>query len=205
MSINIPQFPTDIWDGLSPNTQRASRLITAAPDPEDWDQITAEMIATQEALIASGLGDSLKSALLVGNITDGRDIRISTGDKIEGIAELTLEATDDLTLLANGGTVILNETGDLTLNSGNSLVKTINDLAISAINRQEQILPVTFTGQTTFTLSQAPLDDSDVDLRINTVTYINGTDFTVVGTTLEWLDIEFTLDSDDKLEAVFFV
>lgn len=45
MSVNEPMFPSSIWDGLSP--ERSSRLIDRPPTSEDWDQIVAEMIATQ--------------------------------------------------------------------------------------------------------------------------------------------------------------
>lgn len=48
MSINEAQFPTTVWDGLSPNTQRVSRLDDTPPRFEDWDQIVAELLATQK-------------------------------------------------------------------------------------------------------------------------------------------------------------
>lgn len=45
MSINVPNFPTQVWDGTSPT--RSTRLQDSPPDQEDWDQLIAEIIATQ--------------------------------------------------------------------------------------------------------------------------------------------------------------
>ena len=45
MSINEADYPTAVWDGLSP--RRVAREDNAEPEYEDWDQITAEMIACQ--------------------------------------------------------------------------------------------------------------------------------------------------------------
>ncbi len=45
MSINVPDYPTSVWDGLSP--RRVSRDDDASPEYEDWDQVTAEIIACQ--------------------------------------------------------------------------------------------------------------------------------------------------------------
>ena len=50
MSINDPQYPGQVWDGLGPN--RLNREQDASPDFEDWDQIVAELISTQEELDA---------------------------------------------------------------------------------------------------------------------------------------------------------
>lgn len=49
MSINSAGFPLVVWDGLSPTRQ--SRTIDRPPDFEDWDTITAELLATQELLL----------------------------------------------------------------------------------------------------------------------------------------------------------
>ena len=50
MSINDPDYPASVWDGLSP--RRTDRKVNAEPEYEDWDQITAELIATQTELDA---------------------------------------------------------------------------------------------------------------------------------------------------------
>lgn len=51
MSINDPFFPNTIWAGQTPHRKR--RELNRAPDYEDWDQIVAELIATQ--VYATGL------------------------------------------------------------------------------------------------------------------------------------------------------
>jgi hypothetical protein len=60
-------------------------------------------------------------------------------------------------------------------------------------------------GQTVFTLSFTPAQPSQVDFLVNEAKFVNGSDYTVVGTTLTWLDVEFTLDPGDKAEAIYFL
>lgn len=52
MSLNQAYFPDEVWAGQTPD--RDSRLDDKAPDFEDWDQMTAEMIAVQEAIFNGG-------------------------------------------------------------------------------------------------------------------------------------------------------
>ncbi len=49
MSIQKPNFPTEVWDGTSES--RDNRLIDRSPDYFDWDQLVAELIATQQAIV----------------------------------------------------------------------------------------------------------------------------------------------------------
>ena len=52
-----PRFPEEVWDGLSVNNERPNRTVDQSPDGEDWDRITAEVIALQEhALGQNALG-----------------------------------------------------------------------------------------------------------------------------------------------------
>ncbi len=44
-----PKYPSQIWDGLTPNEERINRSQRLDPNPDDWDQIVAEVIAVQEA------------------------------------------------------------------------------------------------------------------------------------------------------------
>lgn len=46
MAVYEPQFPKKVWDGTSP--KRTDRLTEAPPGAEDWNQLTAELIATQK-------------------------------------------------------------------------------------------------------------------------------------------------------------
>lgn len=59
--------------------------------------------------------------------------------------------------------------------------------------------------QTVFTLSGVPSTAGDTAMYVNTVKYRYGFDYTVAGNQLTWLDTEFTLDSDDRVEIVWFV
>lgn len=54
-------------------------------------------------------------------------------------------------------------------------------------------------GQVSFILSRAPTDDESVVVTINGIETDDVTDWTVSGTTLTWLDTEYSLDSNDKL------
>lgn len=63
MSINVPQFPGQVWDGSSPT--RTSRDLDFPPTYEDWDQVVAEMIATQEYCVALNAVDN--HSTLIGN------------------------------------------------------------------------------------------------------------------------------------------
>ena len=63
-------------------------------------------------------------------------------------------------------------------------------------------------GQTVFVLSQAPADPAETSMRVNQLTYSEGSPnpgyFTVTGNTLTWLN-QFVLDTADEVEVVFFV
>jgi hypothetical protein len=52
---NTARYPVSIWDGSSPTRNGNVSIINRHPDFEDWDQITAELIAVQNELDASKL------------------------------------------------------------------------------------------------------------------------------------------------------
>ena len=54
-------------------------------------------------------------------------------------------------------------------------------------------------GQTVFTLTPGPSETRSLSLFVNGVRADDVTDFTVVGTTLTWLDTDFSLDTSDKV------
>ncbi len=68
MSIVDAKFPSHVWDGLSANPKRVTRLDNISPSCEDWDQIVAEMIAVEGA------------ARYVGTFDYIVDLPTSTGD-----------------------------------------------------------------------------------------------------------------------------
>jgi len=54
-------------------------------------------------------------------------------------------------------------------------------------------------GQVTFILSQAPVDTISVEFYVNGVLVDDVTDFTISGTTVTWLDTEYTMATTDKV------
>lgn len=58
-------------------------------------------------------------------------------------------------------------------------------------------------GQTVFTLSQTPADVNVVLLFVEGVEYSPPVFFTVVGTTLTWLDVPFTMPLNARVEAFY--
>jgi hypothetical protein len=58
-------------------------------------------------------------------------------------------------------------------------------------------------GQTAFILPIPYLAGGLVIVAINGIVYVEGTNYTIVGTTLTWLDTPFTLDSADTLWAEY--
>ena len=97
------QFPTQIWDGSS-RTRSGDELLGFAegPDPIDWDQITAEMIAVQEFVLSSHLtiGDpiiasTIGSILFVSSIgelgQDNNNLFYDSATKSIGLGTNTLD------------------------------------------------------------------------------------------------------------------
>ncbi|NJL71453.1 MAG: hypothetical protein HC888_07455 [Candidatus Competibacteraceae bacterium] len=46
MALQTAHYPTNVWDGTTPN--RARRDDDSDPDSRDWDRISAEVIALQD-------------------------------------------------------------------------------------------------------------------------------------------------------------
>ena len=64
----------------------------------------------------------------------------------------------------------------------------------------------TFTAsasQTVFALAQAPVDPSATAFSVNGVIYTYGTDYTVTGSTLTWLDAKFVMGAGDECLAIY--
>lgn len=71
---------------------------------------------------AVGLNNELSEILANGNITDGNDIAVSTGDSITGVVELTLSAAAAVDVVGATGVTITATTGDVSIESGDSSV-----------------------------------------------------------------------------------
>ena len=54
--------------------------------------------------------------------------------------------------------------------------------------------------QTAFVLSKVPADPVDVVMHVNGQRQRNGVDFSIVGTTVTWLDVQFTLSGGDAVQ-----
>lgn len=67
----------------------------------------------------------------------------------------------------------------------------------------ENEFTVVSNGQTAFVLSQAIALAGLSVLFVNGVGYAEGTEYTVAGTSLNWLDVPFTLEIGDKLVLKF--
>ena len=48
-----PKFPNEVWDGSTTNPERAEGVnADCYPNTQDWDRIAAEVIATQQKVLA---------------------------------------------------------------------------------------------------------------------------------------------------------
>lgn len=68
--------------------------------------------------------------------------------------------------------------------------------------REESFTPT--ASQTIFTVAETPSDPTDVNFRLNGVSYETGVDFSVSGTTVTWLKA-ITLDTTDLVEITYYV
>lgn len=113
MAKEIAKFPGETWDGLSRNEQRETTLDSIEPNPEDWNQIVAEMIAVQVFVAAI----STDAALLV----DGTVA--STGkQEFKTVFQQWNDATDEATItfdldLSNKHRVTLTDNRTLALSN----------------------------------------------------------------------------------------
>lgn len=62
-----------------------------------------------------------------------------------------------------------------------------------------ETLSISVNTQTGFVLAHVPKDVTKVDVYINGIGYSAEMDYVVVGTSLTWLDVDFTLATTDKL------
>lgn len=80
---------------------------------------------------AVGLNNELSEILANGNITDGNDIAVSTGDSITGVVELTLVGAVGVDITATTADVVLTSTaGDVQLSAPSGNIRMRSDVEI---------------------------------------------------------------------------
>lgn len=175
MAKEIAKFPGSTWDGLSRNEARVDILDSIEPNPEDWNQLVAEMIAVQVfvAALGGGAGDLLADGTIP--LTSDWDVGTFTitalsftSDIATGTAPLVVASTTVVTNL-NADTVDGIEGAELIQRDGSvdftgkqlvtSLVQDWNDATDEATVTFDLALSnkhrVTITSNRTLALSNA--------------------------------------------------
>lgn len=67
----------------------------------------------------------------------------------------------------------------------------------SGVWSEDEVTPT--LGQVTFILSSAPIDPLSLTMRVNGTAYDNGVDYSVSGVTVTWLNLDFTMETTDKV------
>jgi len=70
---------------------------------------------------------------------------------------------------------------------------------------EQEHITVLSNGQTSFTLTNAPIDSTTVMMFINGFKQIYGTDYTGSGQTITWLNTDYTLETTDKVEFWYLI
>lgn len=111
------------------------------------------------------------------------------------------------TILKDGSAVSSNVTsinflGDAVIIEDSEVPGRVN-ITLSSIEQKQETLTVTTNGQTAFTLSEEPADDTAVELYVNGVKQEEGVDYTVVDTALTYSGI--SLLTTDIFEVWYIV
>jgi hypothetical protein len=88
--------------------------------------------------------------------------------------------------------------GDLIYSTGSSWIK----IAGSQDPENYEVLPIISDGQSSFMLSNSPINPMKIKLEVNGAKQTYGVDFSVTGTVLNWFG-EFNLHTTDKLEVYY--
>lgn len=76
---------------------------------------------------------------------------------------------------------------------------TWSQMNVAAPWRDQDFTPT--AGQVSFILSVAPTDPKTISLSVNGVVADEGTDYTVSGVTITWLDVEYTMETTDLVSV----
>lgn len=143
-------------------------------DPSGVYSTVRARLDALEALIGSG-GSGITSVYDEGVLIDSAARSINfTGD----VVQATTDGSGNITVTVDG-----------VLGSG------------SAGDQVQETIPVTTPGQTSFTISSTPSDETTVQMFINGLKQLYGTEYTVSGTTVSYLaDGYYSLSSTDDVE-----
>ncbi len=94
----VASYPTSVWDGSTGNNWRSDRKDDVAPDLEDWDRISAEMIALQEAAGAGAETTGAKN----GSALSAVESRLPVHRTVLTLAALNVDTIDHTTAGAQG-------------------------------------------------------------------------------------------------------
>lgn len=86
-----------------------------------------------------------------------------------------------------------------TINEGEFLLRAGNQIRSSPAGVWFEDTFIATAGQTVFVLTQAPLDTNSFALSVNGNVYAESIDFTLVGSTVTWLNTAFTLLAGDEV------
>jgi hypothetical protein len=120
LSIVTPSFPGAVWNGSTGNNWRETRADYVDPDAEDWDRISAEVIAVQEAIHNGTESGSAPSATVTA--ADVGNVIRQTTLTIEDLSVATVDADTNgahgsaiLYTFPEGNIHILGAVSDLTV------------------------------------------------------------------------------------------
>jgi len=110
-----PSFPNGVWNGLTENPERTSRSVNQWCNHQDWNRISAEVIAIEDFLIAGSLAPPtapVYSGMSGTNIIAGQLVSLTgstiqladkdTSGSVTGVSLSDVSTGEMLTYLAVG-------------------------------------------------------------------------------------------------------
>jgi hypothetical protein len=110
MAIVSPNFPDRLWDGSTSNPDRENRFTNQWCNHQDWNQISAEVIAIQEFLLSSGIaGEEIPQFTWVTIDGSERIIIANTSQNFIVGLSLTHVNTDEAISYLGAGKIVLDD------------------------------------------------------------------------------------------------